>query len=145
MPPTRQELLAWMNNLLQLNITRVEQCGTGYDAPLDHSPPMERAKPMSGCVLKVESRLTYLEPLGPHYVKSTIASSVRRYARHLDELSFTDLFRGPTNVQSKIQREHRIPLPSEFQNPSKYHSPPPFSVQTTRPRKLTIQPHRLFY
>ena len=26
----RQELLAWMNNLLQLNITKVEQCGTGY-------------------------------------------------------------------------------------------------------------------
>jgi hypothetical protein len=26
----RQELLNWLNNLLQLNITRVEQCGTGY-------------------------------------------------------------------------------------------------------------------
>ena len=26
----RQELLAWVNNLLQLNITKVEQCGTGY-------------------------------------------------------------------------------------------------------------------
>ncbi len=30
----RQELLAWMNNLLQLNITKVEQCGTGYDLRL---------------------------------------------------------------------------------------------------------------
>lgn len=26
----RQELLAWLNNLLQLNLTKVEQCGTGY-------------------------------------------------------------------------------------------------------------------
>jgi len=26
----RQELLAWLNGLLQLNLTKVEQCGTGY-------------------------------------------------------------------------------------------------------------------
>lgn len=26
----RQELLAWLNNLLQLNMTKIEQCGTGY-------------------------------------------------------------------------------------------------------------------
>jgi hypothetical protein len=26
----RQELLSWLNNLLQLNVTKVEQCGTGY-------------------------------------------------------------------------------------------------------------------
>ncbi|CAG7917504.1 unnamed protein product [Penicillium olsonii] len=25
----RQELLAWLNNLLQLNLTKIEQCGTG--------------------------------------------------------------------------------------------------------------------
>jgi len=30
----RQELIAWLNNLLQLNITKVEQCGTGYVIPL---------------------------------------------------------------------------------------------------------------
>lgn len=31
----RQELVQWLNSLLQLNITKVEQCGTGYvvDAP----------------------------------------------------------------------------------------------------------------
>ena len=28
--PSRQELLGWLNNLLQLNITKIEQCGTGY-------------------------------------------------------------------------------------------------------------------
>ena len=27
----RQELLAWLNNLLQLNMTKIEQCGTGYE------------------------------------------------------------------------------------------------------------------
>ncbi|KAI9736621.1 MAG: hypothetical protein M1834_000825 [Cirrosporium novae-zelandiae] len=29
MGESRQELLAWLNNLLQLNVTKVEQCGTG--------------------------------------------------------------------------------------------------------------------
>jgi len=29
MAESRQELLAWMNNLLALNMTKVEQCGTG--------------------------------------------------------------------------------------------------------------------
>lgn len=29
MGESRQELLAWLNNLLQLNLTKVEQCGTG--------------------------------------------------------------------------------------------------------------------
>jgi len=29
MGESRQELIAWLNNLLQLNITKVEQCGTG--------------------------------------------------------------------------------------------------------------------
>jgi len=29
MGESRQELLAWLNNLLQLNFTKVEQCGTG--------------------------------------------------------------------------------------------------------------------
>ncbi|EXJ65673.1 RP/EB family microtubule-associated protein [Cladophialophora psammophila CBS 110553] len=29
MSESRQELLAWLNGLLQLNITKVEQCGTG--------------------------------------------------------------------------------------------------------------------
>ena len=33
----RQELLAWLNSLLQLNITKVEQCGTGYVA---HHPSL---------------------------------------------------------------------------------------------------------
>lgn len=29
-----QELLAWLNSLLQLNMTKIEQCGTGYVRPL---------------------------------------------------------------------------------------------------------------
>ena len=33
LPAPRNELLAWLNNLLQLNITKVEQCGTGYAFP----------------------------------------------------------------------------------------------------------------
>lgn len=35
----RQELVSWLNNLLQLNITKVEQCGTGYVAPCFYPSP----------------------------------------------------------------------------------------------------------
>ncbi|KAI1934932.1 microtubule integrity protein mal3 [Ophidiomyces ophidiicola] len=49
MGESRQELLAWLNNLLQLNITKVEQCGTGaaycqiYDS-IFLDVPMARVK-----------------------------------------------------------------------------------------------------
>ncbi|KAF2275809.1 uncharacterized protein EI97DRAFT_458823 [Westerdykella ornata] len=45
----KQELIAWLNNLLQLNITKVEQCGTGaalcqvYDS-IFYDVPMSRVK-----------------------------------------------------------------------------------------------------
>jgi hypothetical protein len=45
----RQELVAWLNNLLQLNITKVEQCGTGaalcqvFDS-IFYDVPMSRVK-----------------------------------------------------------------------------------------------------
>jgi hypothetical protein len=45
----RQELVAWLNNLLQLNITKVEQCGTGaalcqiFDS-IFYDVPMARVK-----------------------------------------------------------------------------------------------------
>lgn len=38
----RQELLAWLNNLLQLNVTKVEQCGTGYAHSTPHTSYMVR-------------------------------------------------------------------------------------------------------
>jgi len=49
MGESRQELLAWLNNLLQLNVTKVEQCGTGaalcqiYDS-IYQDLPMSRVK-----------------------------------------------------------------------------------------------------
>ena len=37
---SRQELLTWLNGLLQLNMTKVEQCGTGYATPIfPHTQP----------------------------------------------------------------------------------------------------------
>ncbi|RPA99806.1 hypothetical protein L873DRAFT_1806348 [Choiromyces venosus 120613-1] len=36
MGESRQELLNWLNGLLQLNITRIEQCGTGYVTDEQH-------------------------------------------------------------------------------------------------------------
>ncbi|KAL2352889.1 calponin homology domain-containing protein [Cryomyces antarcticus] len=49
MGESRQELLAWLNSLLQLNVTKVEQCGTGaalcqiYDS-IFLDLPMSRVK-----------------------------------------------------------------------------------------------------
>ncbi|KAF1958448.1 hypothetical protein CC80DRAFT_592145 [Byssothecium circinans] len=49
MGESRQELIAWLNNLLQLNITKVEQCGTGaalcqvFDS-IFYDVPMSRVK-----------------------------------------------------------------------------------------------------
>ncbi|KAK3174228.1 hypothetical protein OEA41_001472 [Lepraria neglecta] len=49
MGESRQELLAWLNSLLQLNVTKVEQCGTGaalcqiYDS-IFQDLPMSRVK-----------------------------------------------------------------------------------------------------
>jgi len=49
MGESRQELLQWLNNLLQLNVTKVEQCGTGaalcqiYDS-IFQDVPMARVK-----------------------------------------------------------------------------------------------------
>ncbi|KAF2746656.1 hypothetical protein M011DRAFT_459063 [Sporormia fimetaria CBS 119925] len=49
MGESRQELVAWLNNLLQLNITKVEQCGTGaalcqvFDS-IYYDVPMSRVK-----------------------------------------------------------------------------------------------------
>ncbi|KAF2728634.1 hypothetical protein EJ04DRAFT_516461 [Polyplosphaeria fusca] len=49
MGESRQELIAWLNNLLQLNVTKVEQCGTGaalcqvFDS-IFYDVPMSRVK-----------------------------------------------------------------------------------------------------
>ncbi|KAF1999793.1 hypothetical protein P154DRAFT_523099 [Amniculicola lignicola CBS 123094] len=49
MGESRQELVAWLNNLLQLNVTKVEQCGTGaalcqvFDS-IFYDVPMTRVK-----------------------------------------------------------------------------------------------------
>ncbi|PPJ56091.1 hypothetical protein CBER1_02054 [Cercospora berteroae] len=60
MGESRQELLAWVNGLLQLNLTKVEQCGTGaaycqiYDS-IFLDVPMSRVK------FNVNAEYAYLE------------------------------------------------------------------------------------
>ncbi|KAI5370671.1 putative microtubule-associated protein RP/EB [Septoria linicola] len=60
MGESRQELLAWLNGLLQLNLTKVEQCGTGaalcqiYDS-IFLDVPMSRVK------FNVNAEYAYLE------------------------------------------------------------------------------------
>lgn len=56
MSESRSELLAWLNELLQINYTKVEQCGTGaaYCQILDsiyrvsiHQPSCLRPRPVA--------------------------------------------------------------------------------------------------
>lgn len=52
-PDDRQELLAWLNNLLQLNMTKIEQCGTGYAPnPITSHTFTQRE---GGCLSKIMS------------------------------------------------------------------------------------------
>ncbi|KAJ6115524.1 hypothetical protein N7523_005941 [Penicillium sp. IBT 18751x] len=60
MGESRQELLAWLNNLLQLNITKIEQCGTGYDESATPSPRCVDV-PMSRVKFNVNSEYAYLQ------------------------------------------------------------------------------------
>lgn len=50
----RQELLAWLNNLLQLNITKIEQCGTGYGFFFLHSHTLVVMEPQRVSGVAVE-------------------------------------------------------------------------------------------
>ncbi|KAK4696824.1 microtubule-associated protein, RP/EB family, partial [Lecanoromycetidae sp. Uapishka_2] len=70
MGESRQELLAWLNNLLQLNVTKVEQCGTGaalcqiYDSIFHaftrHS--IERQVPVESLIkCKMQDNLEFLQ------------------------------------------------------------------------------------
>lgn len=42
MSASRTELIAWINELLALNYTKVEQCGNGMCVSLTQAPPMRR-------------------------------------------------------------------------------------------------------
>ncbi|KLU93214.1 microtubule-associated protein RP/EB family member 1, partial [Magnaporthiopsis poae ATCC 64411] len=77
MGESRQELVQWLNSLLQLNITKVEQCGTGqFAAPvklsLTSSPPSRAALcqvfdsiyldvPMSRVKFNINSEYAYIQ------------------------------------------------------------------------------------
>ena len=50
----RQELLAWLNNLLQLNVTKVEQCGTGYVQSLRQIMKPDRMRLAVGLPILIE-------------------------------------------------------------------------------------------
>ncbi|KAJ5918450.1 hypothetical protein N7466_010442 [Penicillium verhagenii] len=60
MGESRQELLAWLNNLLQLNITKIEQCGTGA-ALCQIFDSIFMDVPMSRVKFNVNSEYAYLQ------------------------------------------------------------------------------------
>ncbi|KAJ5492848.1 Microtubule integrity protein mal3 [Penicillium diatomitis] len=59
MGESRQELLAWLNSLLQLNITKIEQCGTGA-ALCQIFDSIFMDVPMSRVKFNVNSEYAYL-------------------------------------------------------------------------------------
>ncbi|KAJ0426035.1 calponin homology domain-containing protein [Aspergillus carlsbadensis] len=60
MGESRQELLAWLNNLLQLNLTKIEQCGTGA-ALCQIFDSIFMDVPMSRVKFNVNSEYAYLQ------------------------------------------------------------------------------------
>ncbi|EPS30204.1 Microtubule integrity protein mal3 [Penicillium oxalicum] len=60
MGESRQELLAWLNSLLQLNITKIEQCGTGA-ALCQIFDSIFMDVPMSRVKFNVNSEYAYLQ------------------------------------------------------------------------------------
>ncbi|KAL4882891.1 calponin homology domain-containing protein [Aspergillus karnatakaensis] len=60
MGESRQELLAWLNNLLQLNLTKIEQCGTGA-ALCQVFDSIFMDVPMSRVKFNVNSEYAYLQ------------------------------------------------------------------------------------
>ncbi|KAL2014319.1 hypothetical protein VTN00DRAFT_1844 [Thermoascus crustaceus] len=60
MSESRQELLAWLNNLLQLNMTKIEQCGTGA-ALCQVFDSIYMDVPMSRVKFNVNTEYAYLQ------------------------------------------------------------------------------------
>ncbi|KAF4969539.1 hypothetical protein FZEAL_10214, partial [Fusarium zealandicum] len=60
MGESRQELVAWLNSLLQLNITKVEQCGTGA-ALCQVFDSIYMDVPMSKVKFNVNSEYMYIQ------------------------------------------------------------------------------------
>jgi hypothetical protein len=79
---SRQELLAWLNNLLQLNVTKVEQCGTGYaflPSPKFHpsiTPPVRCRREMPKVYRARRWRVTINE-LGKRVLMESDAGAVQ--------------------------------------------------------------------
>jgi len=94
MGESRQELLAWLNNLLQLNVTKVEQCGTGaalcqvYDS-IFMDVPMARVK------FNVNTEYAYIQnfkilqnSFTRHHVERTVPVEALIKCKMQDNLEF---------------------------------------------------------
>lgn len=111
----RQELLQWMNSLCSLNLTRVEQCGTGYEH-VHHST--------------LQTPQLTLHSVR-HSAQSTTASSV--IFSSLPPLSFHPADSHPSSRcahgSCQVQRNRRLCLPGQLQDseqhlPQAPHRPP---------------------
>ncbi|KAJ5736121.1 uncharacterized protein N7483_001246 [Penicillium malachiteum] len=94
MGESRQELLAWLNNLLQLNITKIEQCGTGA-ALCQIFDSIFMDVPMSRVKFNVNTEYAYLQNFkvlqnvfGRHAVDKPIPVQSLTKCRMQDNLEF---------------------------------------------------------
>ncbi|OJJ85504.1 microtubule-binding protein BIM1 [Aspergillus glaucus CBS 516.65] len=94
MGESRQELLGWINSLLQLNITKIEQCGTGA-ALCQIFDSIFMDVPMSRVKFNVNSEYAYLQNFkilqnvfGKHQVDKPIPVQQLSKCRMQDNLEF---------------------------------------------------------
>ncbi|RAL15372.1 microtubule-binding protein BIM1 [Aspergillus homomorphus CBS 101889] len=94
MGESRQELLAWLNNLLQLNMTKIEQCGTGA-ALCQIFDSIFMDVPMSRVKFNVNTEYAYLQNFkvlqnifAKHQVEKPIPVEQLTKCRMQDNLEF---------------------------------------------------------
>jgi len=94
MGESRQELLAWLNNLLQLNFTRVEQCGTGA-AYCQIFDSIFMDLPMSRVKFNVNTEYQYIQnfkilqnALARHHVDKVVPVEALMKCKMQDNLEF---------------------------------------------------------
>jgi len=94
MGESRQELLAWLNNLLQLNFTKVEQCGTGA-AYCQIFDSVFMDVPMTKVKFNVNSEYMYIQnfkvlqnTFARHNIEKTVAIESLVKCKMQDNLEF---------------------------------------------------------
>ncbi|KAK4123319.1 hypothetical protein N657DRAFT_646074 [Parathielavia appendiculata] len=156
MGESRQELIQWLNSLLQLNMTKVEQCGTGaalcqvYDS-IFLDVPMSRVK------FNVNTEYAYLQnfkilqsTFTKHHIERSIPVESLVKCKMQDNLEFLQWTKKfwdqyyPGGEYDAVGRRKGAPLPSAGAPAPRTTSGaarrPGGTTPTTGPRAGTVKP-----